>query len=137
MLSPEGGPLQQPDQTLPDTPDKLGILERWFRHQGIVDEVFAERERQVEQWGDGMPPLGTHRDFTHLANYYRALCQRKNADGDVTMADVLLEEVFEALAEEDPAKARDELIQVGAVVFKMIEGIDRGATATEAIGASA
>jgi hypothetical protein len=51
------------------------------------------------------------------------------------MADVLLEEVFEALAETDPAKARDELVQAVAVGVKMIEGIDRGATATEGVSA--
>lgn len=119
--------MQQHEQPLPET---LVTLDRWFKHQGIVDEVFAERERQVEQWGDGMPPLGTGSPaYQAAAIRYRDTCQRRNDKGTVTMADVLLEEVYEALAEGDPAKARDELIQVGAVVFKMIEGIDRGATA--------
>jgi hypothetical protein len=131
----EGGPLQPQEQTLPEPADKLGILERWFKHQGIVDEVFAERERQVEQWGDGMPPLGTTEDYAPWRDAFRAYCQRRSAKGTVTMADVLLEEVFEALAETDPAKARDELVQAVAVGVKMIEGIDRGATATEGVSA--
>jgi hypothetical protein len=135
MLSREGGPLQQPEQILPESEDKLGILERWFKHQGIVDEVFAERERQHDQWGVQDIPFGTsQKDWAEVEAHMRAECQRKTADGTVTFLDVLLEEVFEAAAEEDPAKLRDELIQVIAVGFQIVEAIDRRATATEGIG---
>lgn len=126
--------MPQHDQTLSDT--TMGILDRWLKYQGVVDEVFAERERQVEQWGEGMPPLGTGGpSYVTAARWYREQCQLRADAGTVTMADVILEEVFEALAEGDTAKARDELIQVIAVGFKMVEGIDRGATATEGISA--
>ena len=37
-----------------------------------------------------------------------------------------MEEIFEALAEEDPMKLKDELIQVAAVAVKMVELINRG-----------
>lgn len=130
----EGGQLQPQEQTLPEPEDKLGILERWFAHQGIVDEVFAERERQHDQWGVQDIPLGTssHKWKIH-ENYFRAECQRKTADGTVTFLDVLMEEVMEFAAEEDPDKVRDELIQVIAVGFQVVEAIDRkkaaGATA--------
>lgn len=124
--------MQPQGQALP-VGDSLAIMDRWFRHQGIVDELFAEREAQIAQWGDGMPPLGTDEQYESWRDAFRAYCQRRSAKGTVTMADVLLEEVFEALSEVDPAKARDELIQVAAVAIKMVEGIDRGATATEGV----
>ena len=40
---------------------------------------------------------------------------------------ILLEEVFEALAESDPVRRRAELVQVAAVAAAEIEAIDRAA----------
>lgn len=119
--------MPEQEQTLPESEDKLGILERWFRHQGIVDEVFAERERQVEQFGVQDIPLGTSADWKDLEDFFRGECQAKTADGTVTFLDVLLEEIFEVAAEEDPAKLRDEVIQAIAVGFQIVEAIDRKA----------
>ncbi len=39
--------------------------------------------------------------------------------------DILLEEVFEALAEEEPKELRKELVQVAAVAAQWVEAIDR------------
>ena len=46
-------------------------------------------------------------------------------DGFGTWADILLEEVAEALAEDVPSKVRAELVQVAAVAVKFIDAIDR------------
>ena len=122
--------MQQHEPTLAKTltdPDKLATLERWFKHQGIVDDVLAERERQHEQWGVQDIPLGTSTDWKDLENFFRSECQSKTADGTVTFLDVLMEEVFEFAAEGDAAKARDEMIQVLAVGFQVVEAIDRRA----------
>lgn len=49
--------MPEHEQTLAKLEDKLGILERWLKYQDVIDEVFAEREAQVEQWGDALPPV--------------------------------------------------------------------------------
>jgi len=100
----------------------------------IVDEVvaltrpfidmLAERERQDEKWGEQHHPDGTTSKSAPMANYYRDSCDRAFAAGDGTWAHILLEEVFEALAEEDQQKLRTELVQVGAVAAAWIEDID-------------
>jgi hypothetical protein len=43
----------------------------------------------------------------------------------LTWADILEEEIAEALAESDPVKLRAELVQSGAVIVAWIEAIDR------------
>lgn len=59
--------MPQQEQTLPEPEDKLGILDRWFKHQGIVDEVFAEREAQHDQWAGALPPLAIVEHFRGLS----------------------------------------------------------------------
>ena len=107
----------------------LLTLSRWQQYQRVFDDVAAEREAQVAQWGDQQLPFGTGSAQDQLlARAYRDTTQKHDADGTVTWRDVLLEEVFEAMAESDPGKLRDELVQVLAVGTKMIEDIDRNAT---------
>jgi len=104
----------------------------------IAREILNERERQDKKWGDPKDlPNGTgpnvrtlaHVDAsatfyidlangTVLADAARTACDARTTDGTVTYADILLEEHFEALAEEDPEKLFDELIQVSAVAQK-------------------
>jgi hypothetical protein len=120
--------LPQQEQALPD--QKLGM---WLAVQPILDEIVAERAAQLDHWGDQSLPLGFGaRELRVLSDHHRRLCDEANAEHKVTHRHVLLEELYEALAEYDPAKARDELIQVGACVIKAIQDIDRGATATAA-----
>lgn len=45
--------------------------------------------------------------------------------GGLTWRHILAEEMFEALAESDPAKLRAELVQVAAVAVQWVEAIDR------------
>lgn len=52
------------------------------------------------------------------------------ADGSASWAMIVLEEVFEAMSETDPARVREELVQVLAVVSKMILTIDASAEET-------
>lgn len=111
----------------------------------VIEEVAAERERQKAKWGEQNHPNGTGPEtfalaemdcmtFTELGEAesvelraVATLATDKNARrGTVTWKDILLEEVFEALAEEDPAKLRAELIQVAAVAAQWVEAIDRG-----------
>jgi len=123
---------------LPERTDaSADVLERWFQHQGIIDELFAEREAQVEQWGAQDLPLGfgTRGPINYcrvMADQYRQECDEANERGDLTHRHILLEEFYEVLAEKDPLKARDELVQLGACVIKAIEQIDRDKAKSDA-----
>jgi len=102
-----------------------------FITPGVKDfaqAVDAERQRQLEQFGDQR-----HRDGTSVANepwaeHARANCQQAADEGATSWAGILYEEFTEAMAEEDPARLRAELIQVAAVCAAWICDIDsRGA----------
>jgi len=92
----------------------------------VLSAVRDERRRQVDRWGEQSLPHGTgephHADSR---DRFRAVCEAHAEDGTVTWTDVLLEEVFEALAEADPARLRAELVQAAAVCVAWVEAIDR------------
>lgn len=89
----------------------------------VLAEVAMERTRQDDKWGEQNHPDGTGEPGSrHLADWARAVCKAKSPD---TWLKILLEEVFEAGAESDPALLREELIQVAAVATQWVEAIDR------------
>jgi hypothetical protein len=105
----------------------------------VLSEVAEERERQNAKWGEQNHPNGTGADqimwpavavktksYGAIANAAKAATDTAAEYGAVTYADILVEEVLEALAEEDPAKLRAELVQVAAVATQWVEAIDRG-----------
>lgn len=98
-----------------------------------LEDIGTEREAQFKKWGpqhhpDGTGPDGldlvSHHDFPTLRDIYREMCDVAAEHGAVTWRHILLEEVFEGLAEEDPAALRKELIQVAAVAAAWVEDID-------------
>lgn len=92
----------------------------------ILAEVQAERERQDARWGEQNHPNGTGALSCVLErDKARQGCENAFQRGDGTWMHVLIEEVFEAFAEEDPAKLRAELVQVAAVATNWIGAIDR------------
>ncbi len=113
--------------------------------RSALNDVFAERLRQDEKWGEQNHPNGTGPKTTPVADIVRGPAnevvnrhyafglayQAKTATdklakaGMLTYRDIFLEEVFEAMAEEDPAKLRAELIQCAAVAVAWVEKIDR------------
>jgi hypothetical protein len=110
-----------------DTRNPLVITDR------VLSEVLAERIRQDDKWGQQNHRDGTGPDqgvldgwtASALAEAARNNCQRHAEMGIVSWLDILGEEVAEALAEDDPAKLRAELLQVAAVAVAWIEAIDR------------
>jgi len=54
-------------------------------------------------------------------------CDRARREGRLTFAQVLEEEFYEALCEEDRVKLRAELVQVAAVAVRWIAKLDREA----------
>jgi hypothetical protein len=110
----------------------------------IERAVRDEREAQDRKWGEQNHPDYDPHDIPEVVrseyafraerwkeiNAQRAEsgCEVKarRPDAACTAWDgVLLEEVYEALAETDPAKLRAELIQVAAVAMTWAEAIDR------------
>ncbi|MBF4625528.1 hypothetical protein [Clavibacter sp. VKM Ac-2872] len=100
-------------------------------------DTAAERIRQNAKWGEQNHPDGTGPDVRpllfagalpradDLARYATQATDAHAADGTVTWLDILREEYHEALAESDPAKLREELIQLAAVAQQWVEHIDR------------
>lgn len=118
-------------KTLPN-PEAARQLGQWLTLHGVLDEVAQERLAQMEQWTEqeSGPPLPLGFGAMHLqraADMLRQECDEANQRGELTHRHILLEEFYEALAEGDPAKARDELIQVAACCIKAIQDIDRAA----------
>lgn len=91
----------------------------------VAREVIQERVRQDAVWGEQNHPNGTSGIYGKSARYYRDMCSKKHDAGYGTWLDILLEEVYEAAAEVDPASLRDELIQVAAVAVAWVECLDR------------
>ncbi len=94
----------------------------------VLNNVRGERERQLDKWGvqhrlSGTGGGGSRRD----ADVMRLRCQVAEEIGGATWRDVLLEEVYEALAEVNACDLRQELVQVAAVCAAWIEDIDSDA----------
>lgn len=96
----------------------------------ILAEVIEERERQNLKWGPQRHPDGTGSAFdVEHAEQLKKLCDDQDALGTTTWRGILHEEVFEAFAETDPVRLREELVQVAAVALAWLEDIDsRGST---------
>lgn len=120
--------------------DKIAEAMRPMRLLSIGAEVAQEVGRARQKHGPNSDlEFGTgpgHNYFdridlpTDLYNwqteqYVKAVVDRLAADGGRhTRADILFEEFVEALAEDDPAKLRGELIQVAAMAVDWIADID-------------
>ena len=91
----------------------------------VIREVRDEREAQDQKWGEQNHPDGTGLPYTHDAEYQKRVTDSAAEAGSLTWRDILLEEVYEALAEDDFARLREELIQVAAVAVGWVEAIDR------------
>jgi hypothetical protein len=104
----------------------------------FAEEIDAERQRQLKKFGEQHHPDGTGLPiYAHAANRYRDAADRNAAAGVLAWRDVLLEEVYEALAEKETGPLRDELLQVAAVCAAWIADIDSRGTAAEQPAAGA
>lgn len=95
----------------------------------ILEEVSDERARQDELWGEQNHPSSfggnAIRNATREANRWKEINSARVSQDTLTWDGILLEEVYEALAEESPERRRQELLQVAAVAVAEIEAIDR------------
>jgi predicted XRE-type DNA-binding protein len=128
-------PLSEPPE-----PHPLEEEAYWAR-RAIFDQISCERDRQTERWGDQSHlPDGTGPNFTprgtRLMMHELAGIQRE-ANNDypdkITFQEILLEEVWEALAETNPERLWAELTQVAAVVVQWLEVIERRPVTVEQV----
>lgn len=113
---------------------------RYVLTAGVLEEVRMERAAQDAKWGEQNHPDGTgwnsypfadtgfnldYRTGEEVAARFRNSCERRFAAGNGSWRDILLEEVAESLAEDNPGELREELIQVAAVAVAWVEAIDR------------
>lgn len=91
----------------------------------VAADVLEERVRQEAKWGEQSHPDGTGPQYASHADGARAECDREHRAGHGTWRHILLEEVWEAMAEDDPAKLRAELVQVAGVATAWAQAIDR------------
>jgi hypothetical protein len=91
----------------------------------VLADVAEERVRQHEKWGPQHHEDGTLESFNAEASIWRRYNDMSVAtSGDTDWKGILLEEVYEALAETDIEKLRTELIQVAAVAVAWVEDLD-------------
>lgn len=96
------------------------------RIREVLDDIEAERMRQLAKWGRQDWPDGTSHTAESIAqaNTLKAICDVATKDGRLTWRHILREEVAEALAETDWIALRKELIQVAAVCAAWVEAGD-------------
>ena len=94
----------------------------------IFGDVLSERFRQLQKWGPQAHPDGTGGMLSDVtADAYRAECDANFTAGQGTWRHILLEEVYEALAESERDPLRKELVQVATVCIAWIEDLDNRA----------
>jgi len=96
----------------------------------IFAEIAEERRRQDAKWGIQNHPVRDDRESPWLqeqAETYRKICDIKAHEKRLTWYDIIIEEMFEAFAEDTPESQRAELVQMVAVGHAIIECIDRRA----------
>lgn len=106
----------------------------------VLDAIFRERERQDARFGEQNHPLVStsgQRSAANFVDYARKCCDEDAVAGTLTWQVILNEELYEALAETDPTKRREELVQLAAVVVAAIESEDRAAAAAAAAALTA
>lgn len=92
----------------------------------VLRDVLDERARQETLFPDQHLPNGTTGRLRAHSDAIRRMVDTAAERNKLTWRDVLTEEFYEALAEEDPEKLRKELTQVAAVAIRWIEDIDGG-----------
>lgn len=91
---------------------------------GPLIRVAHEMDRQDAKWGDQRQhPDGTGPDYRGLAQMAKRETDEAARNGTLTWRHILLEEMFEAFSETDPALLIEELTQCAAVCATWINAI--------------
>lgn len=93
--------------------------------EATFEKILNERRAQDAKWGEQNHPDGTGSKFETSAFNAREHCNLAFENKKGTWTDILTEEFYEALAEDDPVRLETELIQSAAVICAWIEAIHR------------
>lgn len=116
---------------IPISPEVYKILFKPDPRQAILGEVIDETDRQDKKWGEQNHPdvrpgsSAVRGHYAAVADLWKAANAERARSGAISWDGILLEEVYEAFAEEDPVKLRAELVQSAAVIVQSIAAIDR------------
>ncbi len=92
----------------------------------VLVAVNHERKAQDSKWGEQNHPDGTGALHWRVAsNESRRLTDLEAKSDNLAWLAILREEVYEAFAESDPQRLKEELIQVAAVAVAWVEAIER------------
>jgi len=96
----------------------------------VFDDVRAERVRQMKLWGEQNWPNKTGPQWARKSLYLnphqmKVWNEEDKAARSHSWAMIFLEEVAEALAEENEERLRGELVQVAALTVQWIECLNR------------
>lgn len=91
----------------------------WFR------QIVHERGRQDDKWGEQNHPDGMGEVWKAAADDAREATDRAAANGTVTWRHIILEEVYEMIAESDEDRIIAEGVQIAAVLAQHREAIMR------------
>lgn len=101
----------------------------------VLSEVYDEREYQKRKYGKQVIPMLESGLYfpgdTELSPSKASLrggleyARERQKTGKPCWYDILIEEVCEAFLEDDPARQREEMVQVAAVAVQIIEYLDR------------
>lgn len=105
----------------------------------ILQRIAREREAQQSKWGEQTYPLGDFVATGELSSHHVALLNMHErtakevtaaaaSAGQVTWADILYEELAEALTAPTKGALCEELIQVAAVCVAMVRDVRRTLT---------
>lgn len=110
-------------------------------YQDITNELLRQLEKHGDQTHlpngtgpdtelDNLPVIGWGKvNAERLAIWAKARCkaasENEGGDGSITYEHILTEEWAEVISEEDPAKLREELVQLAAVAVAWIMKIDK------------
>ena len=101
----------------------------WIREatQSVLEAILFERRRQHIKWGEQNHPDGTGLFISdHISlDLARHNYQQNVKDGVLTWRDILAEEYFEVLCEDNKSNLEDELIQLAAVATAWVEKLRR------------
>lgn len=98
--------------------------------EDVLADVLTERQMQTRKWGqqslqDWTGPERSYINMGRNSGIMKRLQYFNDTYGNPNWAHVLLEEVFEALNENEHKNLRTELVQVAAVAVSWVEDIDR------------
>lgn len=93
--------------------------------ESIISDVLQEVQNQVDRWGNQKYPDGTGSPaFGAMADAARKACDRADQEQTTTWLHIAREEFWEAMAEQDKDRLRQELVQLIAVGVSWVKDID-------------